>query len=103
MNRWSIESLDSLGEGKNGNDCKESKGRRETEVLHAAAQPLQDLRTAARVPAQVRHVPLVLPRAGAAGRTARRVQVFVVNGGFEFPVSSFKFIETETGNLKLAT
>jgi len=33
---------------------------------------------AARVPAQVRHVPLVLPRAGAAGRASRRLQVFVV-------------------------
>src|SRR5205807_4027220 len=62
-----------------GNYCKDGEGHEEkAQVLHAAAQPLQDLWAAARVPAQVRHLPLVLPRAGAAGRDSRRFQVVLV-------------------------
>ena len=43
-----------------------AKDEQEAQVLVTPAQPLQDLRTSARFPAQVRPVPPVLPRAGAA-------------------------------------
>src|ERR1700758_5090025 len=69
-----------------GNDSKTSERRRrvtpgqaeETEIFHAQAQPLQVLRTSARVPAQVRHLPLVLPPARAARGDSRGFEVVLV-------------------------
>ena len=52
----------------------------EAQVFHAQAQPLQALRTSARFSAQVRHMPLVLPAAGAAGGDPRGFEVVVVVG-----------------------
>ena len=47
-------------------------------ILDPAAQSLQDLRTSARVPAQVRHLPSVLPLAGAEGRDSWSFEVVLV-------------------------
>jgi hypothetical protein len=58
----------------------------EGEVFEPPAQPLQVVRAAARVPAQVWHLPLVLPGPGPARRDTRRVEIVVVR-----VVSSFKF------------
>jgi len=49
-----------------GNDSKKSKGRKKTQILVSQAQPLQTLRAAASVPAQVWPVPLMFPRLGVA-------------------------------------
>ena len=54
-------------EGKDGNYSKDRQDEQETEVLHPAPQPLLDLWTAARFPAQVWPLPFVLPRLGAEG------------------------------------
>ena len=53
----------------------------EAEVFDPQAQPLQDLRTAAGVPAQVRPVPAVFPRAGAARGDSWGFEVFLVGNG----------------------
>ena len=52
----------------------------DAEVFLAPAQPLQDLRPSARFLAQVRPVPLVFPRPGAARGDSRRGEVVVVDG-----------------------
>src|SRR3954468_22415435 len=65
--------------GLYGNYRKTSQRRTETEVLHPPAQPLRDLRTASRLFAQVRHLPLVLPRIGAQGRDSRGFEIVLVN------------------------
>ena len=54
------------------------RGREEAEVFDAQAQPLQVLRTSARVSAQVWHLPLVLPPARAARRDSRGFEVELV-------------------------
>jgi len=64
--------------GKYGNDSKTSKGPEETQVFVPQAQPLQYLRTSARLPAQVRHLPAVLPRTGVEGRDSWGLQVVLV-------------------------
>ena len=61
-----------------GNHCKKGERRAEAEVQLPQAQPVPALRAAARVPAQVRRLPLVFPRAGAQGRDSRRRQVELV-------------------------
>jgi hypothetical protein len=53
--------------GQNGNNSKDRQDEQETQVLHPAPEPLLDLRTAARLPAQVRPLPFVFPRPGAQG------------------------------------
>jgi hypothetical protein len=55
------------GQGKNGYNSKDRQDEQETQVLHPAPQPLQHMRPAARLPAQVRPLPPVFPRAGAEG------------------------------------
>jgi hypothetical protein len=54
------------------------KKEKTAEVLHAPAQPLQAVRAAARLLAQVRRVPPVLPRAGAARGDSWSFEVVVV-------------------------
>jgi hypothetical protein len=53
--------------------CKE-----EAEVFEPSAQSLQVVRAAARLPAQVWHLPLVFPGTGAARRDTRRFEIVVV-------------------------
>jgi hypothetical protein len=65
-------------QGLNGDYSKTSEGRKKAQVLDAQAQPLQALRTPARLSAQVRHLPLVLPPARAARGDSRGFEVFVV-------------------------
>src|ERR1700739_2998316 len=90
-----------------GNDSKTSERRRrvtpgeaeETEIFHAQAQPLQVLRTSARVPAQVRHLPLVLPAACAARGDSRGFEVVVVTsapGSFGGKSSRLRMTTIET-------
>ena len=57
--------------GKHGHDCKDRQGSEDAEVQGPAAKPLQALRPAPCVPAQVRALPPVLPQAGARGRHRR--------------------------------
>jgi hypothetical protein len=57
----------------------EAGQRKEAQVLFAQAQPLPHLRTSTRVSAQVRHLPAVFPRAGAAGRNSRGFEVILVD------------------------
>jgi hypothetical protein len=64
--------------GKNGYNSKDCQDEQETQVLDPAPQPLQHLRTAARLPAQVRPLPLVLPGARVKGRDPRGNEVVVV-------------------------
>ncbi len=47
-------------------------------LFHPAAQSLQDLRTSARLPAEVWYLPFVLPWAGSAGRNSRSLEVELV-------------------------
>ena len=49
------------------------------QVLHPTLQPLQDLRPSPRLPAQLRHLPYLLPRAGLQGRDPRREESQLVN------------------------
>src|SRR5260370_41707908 len=53
-------------------------GPRAPEVQGAVPQPLPHLRAAARLPAQVRHVPYLLPAAGRRGTHPRRDEVELV-------------------------
>jgi len=81
-----------------GNDCKESERRAEAEVQLPQAQPVQALRAAARVSAQVRHVPSMLPRPGAQGRDSGRGEVELVAipvVGDQWSVISFVRIQTD--------
>jgi hypothetical protein len=61
-----------------GDNSKESQRRKEAQVLRAQAQPLQDLRTPARLSAEVRRMPLMFPRPGAARRDTRGFEVVLV-------------------------
>ena len=65
-------SLEREDKGKHGHDRKDRQGSEDAEVQGPAAEPLQALRPAARLPAQVRALPVVLPQAGARGRHRRR-------------------------------
>ena len=55
------------------------------QVLDPQVQPLQDLRPSARLPAQLRHLPYLLPRAGLQGPDPRSPQgkflIYVLSGG----------------------
>ena len=55
------------------------------EVLHPQVQPLQDLRPSPRLPAQLWHLPYLLPRAGLQGPDPRSPQgkflIYVLSGG----------------------
>ena len=57
-----------------GHDCQEGPREEDAEVQGAPSQPLPPLRPAARLYAEVRAVPSLLPRAGAEGRCRRRHQ-----------------------------
>ena len=90
LKQWGCRSAHEQGSGFRVSSCEEKefmattakrvKGRTSKPKFSIAqAQPLLALRTPARVPAQVRHLPPVLPRAGAAGRDSRRVEVELVD------------------------
>src|SRR5882672_276295 len=64
---------------QNGNYRKTRERQKEAEVFQPPAQPLQSLRASTGVPAQVRHLPLVLPLARAQGRNSRRHEVVLVS------------------------
>jgi hypothetical protein len=53
--------------GNYGYNSEDRQDEQETQVFDPASQPLQHLRPSARVSAQVRFVPAVLPRTGAQG------------------------------------
>jgi len=55
-----------------------SEGSQEAEVCGSPAQPLQAVRTAARLFAEVWDVPVVFSVAGAAGRDTGRPQIELV-------------------------
>ena len=63
-----------------GHDRQEGSREEDAEVRGAPSQPLPPLRPAARLHAQVRHVPTLLPGAGADGRCRRRHQEQLVEG-----------------------
>src|SRR5438128_12595996 len=54
--------------------------RTEAQVLHAQAQPLQAVRTAARLFAQIRHLRSVFPRVGAARSDPWSFKAVLVTG-----------------------
>src|ERR1700746_595075 len=76
--KFRVSGFEFREKGLHGYYRKTSKGRKEAQVLFAQAQPLQDLRTSARFPAQVRHLPALLPRAGVAGRDSWSFEVVLV-------------------------
>src|ERR1700746_3258833 len=76
--KFRVSGFEFQQKGLHGYYRKASKGRKEAQVLFAQAQPLQDLRTSARLPAQVRHLPALLPRVGTAGRDSRSFEVVLV-------------------------
>ena len=59
--------------------AKRVKDARKPKFKSSPAQPLPALRPSARVPAQVRRLPSVLPRAGAQGRDSGRREVKLVD------------------------
>ena len=63
--------------------AKIAKEAEEAEVQGSPAEPLQALRPAARISAQVFVVPDLLPQAGARGRNSRRDQGELVSGSPE--------------------
>jgi len=78
------------------------KKREDAEVFLAPAQPLQDLRTAAGLSAQVRAMPPVLPRAGVARGDSRSFEVVVVGFRAEFVVREI-LRETKNVSLRMAS
>ena len=62
----------------NGYDSKDRQRSEDAEVQDSPPQPLQAVRPAARLHAQVRHVPSVLPQAGARRRRHRRDEELLV-------------------------
>jgi hypothetical protein len=81
-----------------GNDCKKSEGRAEAEVFKPQAQPLQAVRAAAGLLAQVRNLPFVLPGARAEGRDSRGQQVELVGEQFKVRGSQFTDRQTESSD-----
>ena len=69
--RRARKSLEREDKGKHGHDCKDRQGSEDAEVQGPAEKPLQALRAAACVSAEVRALPAVLPQAGARGRHRR--------------------------------
>lgn len=65
--------------GNDGQNIQHRKGQQEAQVLFASAQPLQTVRTSARVPPQVRPVQAVLPRFGTARRDSWGHEVVLVD------------------------
>ena len=61
-----------------GNYCKTGERRAEAEVQLPQAQPVQAVRAAARISAQVRHLPFVLPGTGSEGRDSGCCEVELV-------------------------
>ena len=67
-----------FGQGSNGNDRKDRQGSQDAQVQDPSPEPLPPVRTAARVHAQVRHVPPLLPQAGARRRRHGRDEELLV-------------------------
>jgi len=65
-----------------GNYSKKGQGRKKAQVFVAPAQPLPDMRAAARVSPQVRPLPPVFPRVGVARGDPRGFEVVLVRGTF---------------------
>ena len=61
-----------------GEKIADSQGQASAKIQGKTVQPVQYLRTAAGLPAQVRHVPDLFPAAGFAGRSSRRYEVKLV-------------------------
>src|ERR1022692_2977082 len=64
--------------GNNGEDIQYCQGEQEVQISGPAAQSLSYLRTSARLSAQVRDLPPVLPWAGSARRDSRGHEVELV-------------------------
>jgi len=47
-------------------------------IHQPAAQPLQDLRTAARLHPEIRNLPFMFPRFGITGRNSGSLEIFLV-------------------------
>ena len=65
---------------ENGHDCKDRERTEDAEVQGPAAQPLPPVRPAARLHAEVRAVPPLLPQAGARRRRHGRDEEQLVIG-----------------------
>src|ERR1022692_4171326 len=67
--------------GNNGEDIQYCQGEQEVQIPGPAAQSLSYLRTSARLSAQVRYLPSVLPWPGPEGRDSRGHEVELVGQG----------------------
>src|SRR6185436_942537 len=92
--------------GSNGHYRKGRQGSEDAQVQDPPPQPLQVVRTATRLHAQVRHVPSVLPQAGPRRRRDGCDQEFLVektpNYQFPTPKETGSAWELEVGNWELS-
>src|SRR6266850_3456162 len=76
---------------RNGNDRKDRQGSQDAQVQDPPAQPLPAVRPAARLHAEVRDVPPLLPEAGARRRCDGCDEELLVNPKAQIPKPKSQF------------